>query len=192
MQRPRTPCKTASKSPEEQETLEAPMEQWKLVIISIFFLYAWVWFVSLLHGMVQDEKAGRMARILFLRGSVKPYYVMHFFILALMAAASFFIALNGMLYVTETSSDLMWSWNIWTALMFMVTSMLTFFIFLLGNREPVVLMMIGMFALLSFTLQVLPFQGLSLFGWLFPHSWLIELNPWEAGGVSFDHIKWRF
>ncbi len=172
-----------AKSPEQREVLENQLESWKLVVMAIFFLYAWIWFISLLNEVSRDEKAGRIARVLLLRSTVRRYYVMHFLIFGGAASAAYFLALNGMLYITNTGQELVVGWNVWSVIVLFTTLLLSYIVFLLWIRSAASLMAIILFALISFTLYVLPFQASGMWTTLLPHNWLIELNPWEAGGM---------
>ncbi|QHE51222.1 ABC transporter permease [Pontibacillus sp. HMF3514] len=171
------------KTPKQGEAPDVGLAQWMFVVIALFFLYAWLWFISLLKGIVQDEKAGRTARVLFLRSSLTGYYFMHFITFFVVISGSFFLALNGLFYVTNTSQELMTTWNVWSACVLFGTMLLTLIVFLLGKRSSKMLVVITVFTFISFTVNLLPMQPPGVMGALFPHNWLTDLNPWEAGGM---------
>ncbi len=172
-----------AKSPTQGKAPEVGLALWMFVVIALFFLYAWLWFIALLNGIVQDEKAGRVARVLFLRSSLNGYYFMHFIIFCVVVSTAFFLALNGLFYVTNTSGELMTAWNVWSAGVLVGTMLLTFIVFLLGKRSSKTLLVITVFILISFTVNILPMQTIGVMEVLFPHNWLTDLNPWEAGGM---------
>ncbi len=172
-----------AKTPTQGKAPEIGLAQWMSVVIALFFLYAWLWFISLLNGMVQDEKAGRTARVLFLRSSLTGYYFMHFVTFGVVVSIAYFLALNGLFYVTNTSEELMTAWNVWSAGVLFGTMLLTFIVLLLGKRSSKTLLVLTVFTFISFTVNVLPMEILSVMDTLFPHNWLTDLNPWEAGGM---------
>lgn len=172
-----------AKTPAQGKASDVGLAQWMNVVIALFFLYAWLWFSSLLNGMVQDEKAGRTSRVLFLRSSLTGYYLMHFITFGVVVSTSYFLALNGLFYVTNTSEELMTAWNVWSAGVLIGTMLLTFIVFLLGKRSSKTLLVLTVFTFLSFTVNILPMQIISVMEALFPHNWLTDLNPWEAGGM---------
>ncbi|KGX83808.1 hypothetical protein N783_21590 [Pontibacillus marinus BH030004 = DSM 16465] len=169
--------------PTQGKAPEVGLAPWMNVVIALFFLYAWLWFISLLNGMVQDEKAGRTARVLFLRSSLSGYYLMHFITFVVVVSTAYFLALNGLFYVTNTNEELMTAWNAWSAGVLIGTMLLTFIVFLLGKRSSKTLLVLTAFTFISFTVNILPMEILSVMDTLFPHNWITDLNPWEAGGM---------
>lgn len=170
-----------STSPDQSERSAPRMASWKLVIMAMFFLYAWLWFLSLLNGISIDEKEGRLERVLFLRGSRLKYDVMHFLIFFVISGVVYFLSLNWMFQITQTDVTFVKAWNMWSAVVWGITMLLSNLLFLIARRKSGILLAIMLFAFISFVVQVLPLQNVDVWTGFFPHHWLTEFNPWEAG-----------
>lgn len=164
----------AERSPLNPEVEAPKLEAGHVVVIQLFFLYGWVLSIFFLREMLADEREGRLERIRLVQQSTLRYFLSHFVLFCLIGAGSFLLGIGGLFYWAETSQALVQAWMGRSAMVFAVTLLVTWCLFMGTGRKRWMVPVLVLLALASFLLTV---SDIGYTG-LWPHHFL------EKGGLG--------
>lgn len=174
-----------AKSADMLTSSEKELHRGKKVLISLFFLYSWLLVLSFMKQFVIDRKEGTLNRILLSSQKLMIYYGAQMLIFILVGLIPFLLAINGLFFIEQAPSTQVSVWNLWGSIVFFVTILVSFLVFLLFQKTQGGLLVVGFIAISSFTLYVLPFDShyvMDVLRWkVMPHGWLMDV-PWNEGG----------
>ncbi|MCD5324850.1 MULTISPECIES: ABC transporter permease [Pontibacillus] len=158
------------RSPENVTEPSFTLSPWQGVMISLFFLYAWIAGIVFLRNMVWDLRSGRLQRIKMTQQTTRAYFAGHCFVLLLVGAATFLPATYALLTLSQTPILPVLEWSGWGVIVLLITLGITWFLFMgLGRKNGSILFLV-LLATGSFVWTTAQLD----WAFIWPHHWLIH------------------